>query len=154
MLGQGNRIPGTQKDGSIDPIRLTEWIKEARELAREAGRLDIGDGRIGHMLSSSGDGKDGNWPAEAVRDVIDLFHSKEIIEGFVVGKMNRRGVTTRMPRDGGELERREEARYRNWADAISFEHPRTANALTRLADYYERDAKREDEQAERLDWRG
>ena len=154
LLGHWNRIPGTQNDGSIDPIRLTEWIKEARKLAREAGRLDIGDSRIGHMLSSSPDGKDGYWPAEAVREVIDLFHSKEMIDGFVVGKMNRRGVTTRMPRDGGLLERREEARYRNSADAIVFDFPRTANALIRLADYYERDARREDEQAERLDWRG
>ncbi|MEF0865184.1 XRE family transcriptional regulator, partial [Rhizobium sp. BR 318] len=154
LLGHWNRIPGTQNDSSIDPIRLTEWIKEARKLAREAGRLDIGDSRIGHMLSSSPDGKDGNWPAEAVREVIDLFHSKEMIDGFVVGKMNRRGMTTRMPRDGGLLERREEARYRKSADAIIFDYPRTANALIRLADYYERDARREDEQAERLDWRG
>lgn len=153
LLGHWNRIPGTQSDGSIDPIRLTEWIKEARKLAREAGRLDIGDSRIGHLLSSSPDGMDGNWPAEAVREVIDLFHSKEMIDGFVVGKMNRRGVTTRMPRDGGLLERREEARYRGWADALIFDYPRTANALIRLADYYEQDARREDEQAERLDWR-
>ncbi|AJD43582.1 hypothetical protein C9413_23695 [Rhizobium sp. SEMIA 4085] len=154
LLGHWNRIPGTQNDGSIDPVRLTEWIKEARKLAREAGRLDIGDSRIGHMLSSSPDGKDGNWPAEAVREVIDLFHSKEMIDGVVVGKMNRRGVTTRMPRDGGLLERREEARYRNSADAIIFDYPRAANALIRLADYYEQDARREDEQAERLDWGG
>lgn len=152
LLGSWNRIPGTKDDQSIDPVILTEWIKEARKLAREAGRLEIGDSRIGHMLSSSPDGADGSWPTEAVREVIDLFHSKEMIDGFVIGKMNRRGVTTRMPRDGGILERQEEARYRSSAEAIRFDHPRTANALIRLADYYERDARREDEQAEQMDW--
>jgi len=53
------------------------------------------------MLSASPIGSDGNWPAEPVREVIDLFRSKPMIEGFRIGKSNRRGVTTRRPRDGG-----------------------------------------------------
>jgi hypothetical protein len=97
-------------------------------------------------------GADGNWPAEPVRDVIDLFRSKPMIEGFWVGKSSRRGVTSRKPRDGGELERKEAAKYRNWAKAIAYDHPHTAKALDALADYYESDARRHDERAERLDW--
>jgi hypothetical protein len=41
------------------------------------------------MLSASPTGADGNWPAEAVREVIDLFRNKPMIEGFWVGKSNR-----------------------------------------------------------------
>ena len=57
-----------------------------------------------------------------------------------------------MPRDGGELERQETAKYRAWAKAISYEYPHTAKALDRLADRYQWEAKRHDEDAERLDW--
>ncbi len=131
---------------------LEAWIKEARSLAKAAGREDIADSRIGDMLSASPMGADGNWPAEPVREVIDLFRSKPMIEGFQIGKSNRRGVTSRVPRDGGELERQEAAKYRAWAKAITYDHPHTAKALDTLADRYEWEAKRHDEDAERLDW--
>ncbi|MHA6894542.1 helix-turn-helix domain-containing protein [Ralstonia pseudosolanacearum] len=152
LLELWNRLPGTRDDGTIDGEILEDWIKQARSLAKAAGREDAADDRIGKMLSASPVGTDGNWPAEAVRDAIDLFRSKPMIEGFWVGKSNRRGVTTRMPRDGGNLERQEAAKYRNWAKAIAYEHPHTSKALDILADRYEDQARRRDEDAERLDW--
>ena len=152
LLELWNRIPGTRDDGTIDGEALEAWIKEARTLAKAAGREDVADSRIGSMLSASSMGADGNWPAEPIREVIDLFRSKPMIEGFRIGKANRRGVTTRMPRDGGELERQEAANYRKWAKAIACDHPHTAKALNALADTYELEARRHDENAERLDW--
>ena len=146
-----NRIPGTPDDSTIDGEALEAWIKEARTLAKRAGREGIADSRIGNMLSASPMGSDGSWPAEPVRDVIDLFPSKPMIEGFQIGKSNRRGVTTRMPRDGGKLERQEAAKYRRWAKAIAYDHPHTAKALDSLADGYDWEARRHDEDAERLD---
>lgn len=152
LLELWDRLPGTRDDGTIDGEILEAWIKEARSLAKAAGREDVADDRIGKMLSASPVGADGNWPAEAVRDVVDLFRSKPMIEGFWIGRSNRRGVTTRMPRDGGNLERQEAEKYRNWAKAIAYEHPHTAKALDTLADSYEDQARRQDEDAERLDW--
>lgn len=152
LLELWDRLPGTRDDGTIDVTLLEDWIKEARSLAKAAGRQDIADDRIGHMLSASPFGADGNWPAEAVRDVLDLFRSKPMIDGFRVGRSNRRGTTMRMPRDGGNLERQEAAKYRNWAKAIAYEHPHTAKALDTLADSYEAEAHHHDDRAERLDW--
>jgi hypothetical protein len=111
---------------------LEAWVKEARSLAKDVGREDIADDRIGQMLSASPVGADGNWPAEPVREVLDLFRSKPMLDGFQTGKRNRRGVTTRAPRDGGEQERALSAQYRAWAKAVSFEHPHTAKALDGL----------------------
>ncbi|ARP67166.1 helix-turn-helix transcriptional regulator [Mesorhizobium sp. B2-5-9] len=152
LLEEWDRLPGTKDDGTIDNVALEGWIKEARSLAKTAGREDIADSRIGNVLAASPFGADGNWPAEAVRDAIDLFRSKPMINGFLTGKMNRRGVTMRSPRDGGELERKEAAKYRGWSNAISFDHPHTAKALDTLADNYEAQAHRHDQSSERLDW--
>lgn len=152
LLDIWNRVPGTRDDGTIDSAILEAWIKQARTLSKEAGRLDIADSKIGHVLSASPLGGDGIWPAEAVRDALDLFRNKAMLDGFWVGKRNRRGVTSRGPRDGGDLERQEATKYRKWAESISIEHPYTAKALNTLADSYEVEAKRHDESAERLDW--
>lgn len=152
LLRQWNLIPGTRDDGTINAKFLEVWIKEARALAKGTGREEIANSRIGHMLSASPMGIDGNWPAEPVRDVIDRFRSKPMIEGFQVGKGNRRGVTSRRPRDGGDLERQEATKYRTWAKAIADDHPYTARALGSLADQYDWEARNHDERAERLDW--
>lgn len=148
-----SRIPGARNDGTIDSKALEAWIMEARVLANAAGREDIADYWIGKILSASPMGADGAWPVEPVRDMIDLFRSSAMIEGFEIGKSSRRGLTTRMPRDGGALEREEEMKYRVWAKAISYEHPYTSKALGNLAEQYEREAQWHDEDAERLDWR-
>ena len=153
LLELWDRVPGTRADGTLDGEALEHWIKEARSLAKKAGREQVADSRIGTMLSASPMGTDGNWPAESVREALDLFRSKSMLDGFWIGKTNRRGVTSRMPRDGGDQERHEAEKYRRWAKAISIEHPHTAKALDRLANSYEWDAKRQDEDAERLDWK-
>lgn len=152
LLELWSHIPGQRDHSTIDGQALEAWIKEARALAKAVGRQDIADSKIGQMLSASPNGADGNWPAEPVRDALDLFRSKPMLEGFRIGKANRRGVTTRMPGDGGILERNEAEKYRGWAKAIAFEHPYTARALNELADDYERQAEREDEDTERSDW--
>lgn len=152
LLSLWNHLPGTRDDGTFDEKALEAWIKDARSLAKAAGREDIADIKIGEMLSASPMGADGAWPAEPVREVLDLFRSTAMLDGFRVGKSNRRGATIRMPRDGGELERQEAAKYRSWAKVIGFDHPHTAKALETLAERYEWEARRQDESAERLDW--
>ncbi len=147
LLELWDRLPGTRDDGTIDADGLEAWVKEARSLAKAAGREEIADSRIGAMLSASPVGADGVWPAEAVREVIDLFRSKSMIDGFRIGRGNRRGVTTRMPRDGGQLERNEAAKYRRYAEALAYDHPHTAKALNTLADSYEDEARHHDEDA-------
>lgn len=152
LLELWNRLPGTRDNGTIDSGALKDWIKEARSLAKAAGRGDIADSRIGTMLSASPTGIDGIWPAEAVREVIDEFDSKPMVDGFWIGRRNRRGITSRVPRDGGKLERDEAANYRKFAAALAYQYPRTAKALDGLAESYEEEAHHHDDDAERLDW--
>lgn len=148
-----NLIPGMREDGTIDGETLDAWIAEVRTLARDSGREEAANGRLGLVLAASPIGADGHWPAEPVRNVLERDHGiARLVSGFLMGKYNRRGVTSRMPRDGGALERREAAKYRAWADGIEDNHPRTARLLAGMAESYERDAQREDENAERVDW--
>lgn len=152
LLSHLSHLPGTGDDGSIDGTVLKTWTQETRTLAQKVGRSEIADSQIGNLLSASPLGTDGHWPAEAVREVLDLYRSESMLNGFEIGKMNRRGVTSRIPSTGGQLERGEAAEYRRWAQAIETEYRYTAKALYHLAESYEDQARRHDEDAERRDW--
>lgn len=73
-------------------------------------------------------------------------------EGFHIGRRNRRGITTRLPRDGGEQERVLAGQYRDWSRATSLEWPRVSALLEEMAQGYEHDAQGHDDDAELLDW--
>ena len=145
-------VPGSDDQGVIDPLALEDWMKRARKLLAEAGRGEIGDSKIGEILSAAIREPDQPWPPKPVRELIELARSRPLEQGFEVGVYNRRGVTVRMPQDGGGQERALAERYRHDAKALRFDWPRTAACLDRIATTYEVDASRQDLSAEQRDW--
>jgi transcriptional regulator with XRE-family HTH domain len=155
LLRQWDRVPGTMPDGRIDGAVLEAWVKEARQLANAAGRADIADQKIGEALSASPqDVDDRIWPARPVRDVVEIVRSKHLESGLSVGRLNRRGATSRLVGDGGQQERDLVKQYRDFSAATALEWPRTSAVLERIARSYEEDARRHDEDAERWEWHG
>jgi hypothetical protein len=149
ILQDWRRLPGTQKDESVDAAALSSWVQQSRTLLLERDRADIGDQCLGQLLSGSPVGADGAWPCEAVRSVIEATKSKHLDTGVEIGRFNARGVTSRGMFDGGQQEIALASQYWHWADIVGDRSPRTGRLLRRLADGYARDARREDESAER-----
>lgn len=147
VLNDWRTVPGTQDDGSIDAAELERWVREARLQLSDRDRADIGDEQIGQLLSGSPPGSDDTWPAEPVRDLLEQIGSRDIENGMHVGRLNSRGVTSRGVYDGGAQERALAAQYREWADQTKG-WPRTSRLLKELAESYERDALREDLEAQ------
>jgi transcriptional regulator with XRE-family HTH domain len=152
LLRLWNVVPGTTPDGKIDGAALETWVKEVRKLAKAAGRDVIADQKIGEVLSAAPIGEDGIWPALPVRELIETVRSGDIEKGVVLGCRNRRGVTTRRPRDGGAQEHDLVKRYSEYSKATALEWFRTSAVLDKIATAYEEDARWHDEDAERLDW--
>jgi transcriptional regulator with XRE-family HTH domain len=146
-------IPGTNADASIDAAKLENWVKEARKLAHSMGRSRVADEKIGELLSASKVDADGIWPAVPIRELIETTRSRDLETGVMIGKSNRRGVTTRAMGAGGDQERELAKQYRDWSQATAFDWPRTSTVLENLAKNYDHQAKAHDEDAERLDWR-
>jgi addiction module HigA family antidote len=138
LLLRARRLPGTNENGELDGRKLQEWIVAARALARAYGREEIGDSQIGQLLSNSAPGKDGVWPLEAVRDVLEDLGTPTMANGMLVGRLNARGPTWRG--EGGDQERTLAKTYRDWSMRVAAEHPFTSQLLTDLAKSYERDA--------------
>lgn len=149
VLHSWKGFPGQVGDGPPDVDIMNAWVKAARLALSEADRSDIGDEMIGQTFADSPVGEDGAWPAEPVRDLLETIGSRELEHGFALGRMNRRGATSRDIYAGGHLERELVQQYREWSQMTRASWPRTARVLRELADSYEREARREDIEAER-----
>jgi hypothetical protein len=142
------RTPPGLENGVIDGDHLGAWVEEARRRLAENNRAAIGDQLIGQVLSGSPRGADGAWPAEPVREVIERLRSEDLEAGLHMGRFNQRGVVTKSPLSGGGMERGIKARYETDAVLVAARWPRTAALLRAFAATYERDAAREDIDAE------
>ena len=152
ILRQWNLIPGAQPDGKIETAALEAWVSKARELAKARGRDAIADLEIGKILSASPPGSDGVWPSPPVREVIEIAGSAHLEEGFVTGHFNRRGVTGRLPGEGGKQERNLVEKFEGFAKATRSEWPRTSGVLDKIARGYAEDARGHDDDTEQFDW--
>ena len=141
------RVPGQAGD-QVDRAYLLDWVSRARGLLREADMLVSGDEAIGSLISAGPVGEDGAWPAEGVRDVLELEDADDLRNGFGIGIANNRGFTSRGAYDGGSQEREAAAEYEGWADQVESGWPHTARVLRDHAESLRSWGERWDRKAE------
>jgi hypothetical protein len=144
LLQEITRVPGTADDGRVDAHALSQWVTEVRRLCSENGRATVGDQQIGQFLSKAPSEKDGLWPCRSVCGVLETIASQDLAAGFGRGVYNARGAHMRSLDEGGKQERELAAKYRAWAERLTFDYPYVASILERIAKHYDRDAERED----------
>ena len=71
---------------------------------------------------------------------------------MIAGLIEKRGPTWRGANDGGDQERELAAQYRRFAEGTRLDWPRTSGLLDRIAQYYDSEAQRMDEDVERRGW--
>ena len=133
----------------MDAESLSTWVNEACRLCKERSRGDIGDQQIAQVLANPPVGKDGIWPCEPVRDLLDSLASRHVAIGFVIGKSNLRGVTSRSLFAGGQLERSLTDKYLDDSSRVEAKWPFTPQLLRELAAGYGTEAIRVDQ---KVDW--
>ena len=82
--------------------------------------------------------------------LVELNHSEKLINGFITGKRNQRGVHVVT---GGLAEKEIAKRYQEDASAIRLSYPHTAAVLEKLSDCYRQESLYE-QKSELLDFRG
>jgi addiction module HigA family antidote len=145
LLENVKRIPGTDDAGKIDEQALRAWVKEAQSLCIKYGRAEIGNQKIGQILSAPIIGADGVWPCEQVRAVLEECGTADVATGVQIGVYNSRGVHA--CGEGGGQERALAEKYRNWSRRLAFEYPYVAGVVEGITQTYDREAAREDSEA-------
>jgi hypothetical protein len=150
LLTSFDRLPGTGPHGGVDPAALKQWVTRVLELAAASGRRRVAEALIGQILASAPADDDGTWPCRPVRDLLEELQSERAERNLAARLYNRRGVTVRDPEDGGRQERTLVEQYRAQATAFSDSWPQTAAVLRNLAEMYDKDAREEENRAERF----
>lgn len=147
LLEAIERIPGQDKATEEEQReKLAEWVAAVRKSCAELDRAAIADVCLGKLLSNAPAGKDGVWPNEVVRDVMEDLQSEDVSSGAHTGLYNARGVHWRG--EGGSQERELADKYRNWANALQFTHPFVSSSLLMsVVKTYEREAEQQDTEA-------
>jgi hypothetical protein len=149
LLSDWKTVPGLRDDGSVDAATLGAWVTDARAKLEESGHLEIGDSHIGRVFAHGPPDPGGARPCEPIRALLEKLQSPAIEDGLRVELYNSRGPTSRGVFDGGDQERIVAAAYAEQAETFADRWPRTASVLRDLAESYEREARRLDEEAER-----
>jgi hypothetical protein len=143
-LLEGLKVLPGQEDMEIDAEVLQWWCMEVRRLGAEADRARITDSRIGQLLAHAPlSVRDGAWPHEAVRSVIESLASDDLEHGLEIERFNMRGAFSRAIGEGGEQERRLARQAKAWAEAVP-SSPRTAAMLMRISESWNRHAEHQD----------
>jgi SNF2 family DNA or RNA helicase len=136
------RLRQASKSGDLDQLR--GWISEVRVLAKEADREVITDQQIGQILAyAPTDSDDGAWPSRKIRDLIEELGADEVETGIAISRFNQRGAFSKELYDGGGQESGIAKQYRDWA-ATARHWPRTKALLERIAEDWDRQARRAD----------
>jgi hypothetical protein len=149
VLYTWRRCPGVGPDGTFDGDGLIAWVHAARDQLSADDRLGAGDEQIGRILAFAPGDDDGTQPPRVVHDLLEEVRSQRLESGLGIGVLNRRGMTTRDPEEGGDQEWGLAKSYREQAESATA-WPRTRKVLNRIAEPYEAEARRQDARAESL----
>jgi len=148
LLSSWKKIPGMKLDNSIDEIELSNWINEARQLARAEERLTPADVYIGKVLAQYPENIP-DWPQEIIFKIIEEINSDSLKRNYSAAMFNKRGSSSRGVFDGGDIERAHAMYFEKLSNDYKNKYPNVAKIFKNLSSNYFLDAKKMDESAER-----
>jgi hypothetical protein len=150
LLQSWGTPPGLDEQGKVDNKKLESWVNQSLELAAEKDRLDITKEHIGKVLFHLPvDSETASWPCIELSELLESLKDSVIESGILYAQVDSRGGTSKAMLEGGKQERDIAMEWRNKLEVIDKKWIRIRALIQRIAEYWDRDAKREDERAEK-----
>ena len=147
ILRNFNRIPGMQKDGLVNAVKLENWIDQVRSLATACHRLKVADEKIGSLLGRYPNGRKPMFFPIQIYNIIERLNSTAMKTGFSIELFNRMGMTSRSLDAGGDIERNRASIFKNLKEEVEISHPHVAEIFRNLEKDFKSQALQEDEEA-------
>ena len=134
-----------EDDGAVSEEALFEWIEGFRHMLEQNDQASLFGMIVGRLLSYAPVGQDGYEPCESIRKAIEQYYDERLAREYEVSKFNQRGVFCASE---GRQEYAIAERYKQNADFLSLQYPRTAEIYYNLYRTYKREAEQERREAE------
>ena len=142
--------PGTQLDGTFNPKKFREWLRDI-EARHDAGEVrDLVLQNIGQTLVHAPPDPAGLWIHHEVAIALDNVSADIMLEAFRIGMINKRGARF-IDLTGTQEEKLSESFTQKAEDVEDQGYVRFAVALRRLADGYRLEAEQIRDGAKRMD---
>lgn len=148
LLLYTSQTPGVERDGSFSEEQFIKYVEHLERRAVEEGYTKAVQLVLGTLLAHSPQTENGDWPPSCVCELLDRPENESMHSTFQTGVYNKRGITSRMPYDGGDQERALAEKYDGYAERCQIEFPLASAALKAIAESYRRDGLRHDRDAE------
>eukprot|EP01093_Parvamoeba_rugata_P007841 TRINITY_DN22790_c0_g1_i1.p1 TRINITY_DN22790_c0_g1~~TRINITY_DN22790_c0_g1_i1.p1 ORF type:complete len:120 (+),score=21.22 TRINITY_DN22790_c0_g1_i1:28-360(+) len=89
------------------------------------------------------------WPNKTIFQIIEDIDSNSLNRNYSSAMFNKRSFTSRGAFEGGNIERKKAVYFEKLANDHKIKYPTTAKIFQNMSKSYVRDAKRQDEDAER-----
>lgn len=148
LLSLVNKVPFFDGDKGLESRKLLEWIKRVRSIGRELGRPKFTERAVGTLISKVKVGKDGMWPVELMRDLLEEVLSDEMMDSICIDLYNSTEADATLYGEGTPRRILSE-KHSKYAEKLRLiNYGRLGDVHSSLAQMYERDAKYRDDQAE------
>lgn len=145
LLNQWKTIPGVSENQSLDEAVLSDWMRAVLKKSLETGHYRHACSQLGQLFSNFPEWTD---EAEKLFVLMEPIEEKAFYSSYNVGLFNKRGLTSRSPYEGGEIERDNASMFKGLYDKYHVRYPRVSKVFKSLSEQYERMAKEMDAQAD------
>ena len=145
LFNQWKMIPGEGENKTLNEEVLGDWVKAVLQKASECGQYKHACSHLGQLFSYFPERAD-----EAVKlfTIVEPIEEKSFYNSYNVGLFNKRGLTSRGPYDGGDIERRNASMFKELYEKYYKRFPRVSKVFKDLSEQYERMAKDIDNEAD------
>ncbi|CEO33248.1 S1 family peptidase [Paraclostridium sordellii] len=134
-----------EEDGNVDLDKLKKWVEKFKEKLEDQKQLNLLGHELGRLFAYSPMGKDGYYPHEAIRSIIEELEDESLRHSYIVAECNKRGVYSP---DAGRTEKEIALKYKENAENIRWLYPETAKIYDDLYERYYHQSELERERAE------
>ena len=145
LLNQWKTIPGVGENQLLDKAVLSDWMQAVLKKSSETGHYRHACSQLGQLFSYFPEWTD---EAEKLFTLIEPIKEKAFYSGYNAGLFNKRGLTSRSPYEGGEIERDNASMFKGLYDKYHLRYPRVSKVFKSLSEQYERMALEMDERAD------
>lgn len=144
-------VPGMKSDGTIDGIYLKNYLEKLQQCSEICHRTHVMPLVIGRILGNMPETND--YPSDLMCELVEFFNSDDIDNEICCCLSNRRGMSSRSPFDGGDIERSHVETFKIYRDRALTRSPRLTKIFESEIKSYEHMATVEDERGKLTDFK-